>query len=389
MNFSIVPAVSYRMPSVTHIHAPEELTPPQRAALRAALPLAFPREQSAIRYVASLTDALEFSPHGEREVVLLGQEEHSTVEQALLTQDNRKLPRWAVVLVGVADGPVGAEAISWDDFEPRLLARALRSSAGQLALRRKLARERGDVWTIGRRLTHDLRNPLGCIVTTAEMLKEVLQDEIPTQAALIDPILDATTEMLDLINRVHVMAKASAQPREPERFDMEAPLQATIERLQREITRRRAKITTPEVWPEVAAVRPWMETVWWNLVANALRHGGDPPEIEAGWRREGDEWVFFVADAGPGVQADRLKHLFTPFDQLHQRHGGGIGLSIVHRMVELHGGRCGYATRSEGGAVFSFTLPVTEEQPNPETQSAGALHRPPERALAAQPSATS
>ena len=377
------------MPSVTHIHAPEDLTPPQRAALRAALPLAFPRDETSVRYVASLTDALEFQAPGDREVVLLVQEEHQAVEQALTTQDSRKLPRWGVVLMGTDDAPVGAEAISWEDFEPRLLARALRSSAGQLALRRKLARERGDVWTIGRRLTHDLRNPLGCIVTTAEMLKEVLQEEIPDQAPLIDPILDATTEMLDLINRVHVMAKASAQPRAPERFDMEAPLQATIERLQREITRRRAKITTPEVWPEVAAVRPWMETVWWNLVANALRHGGEPPEIQAGWRREGDEWVFFVADAGPGVPADRLKHLFTPFDQLHQRHGGGIGLSIVHRMVELQGGRCEYASRAEGGAMFSFTLPVTEEQPGHDTPAAGVMPQPPERALAAQPSATS
>jgi signal transduction histidine kinase len=370
------------MCSATLIHAPGDLTAPQRAVLEAGLTLAFPQDDVSVRWSDSVAAASEAAVEGEREVVLVLADLASEVDAAMAATDHRRLPRWAVVVLGTEQAPIGAEAIDWADWEPRLLARALRASISQLALRRKLERERGDVWTIGRRLTHDLRNPLGCIVTTAEMLKEVLQEEAPTQSELLEPILDATAEMLDLLNRVHVMAKASAQPRLPERFDMEAPLQATLERLQREITRRRATVVAPEVWPEVAAVRPWMETVWWNLVANALRHAGDAPQIEAGWRRERDELVFFVADRGPGVAADRLKLLFTPFDQLHQRHGGGIGLSIVHRLVELHGGYCAYRPRPGGGSEFSFSLPGQEGTSAPPHLAGTAA-----RGLASWPSA--
>ncbi len=358
------------MPFVTLIYAPEDLSPPQRAVLCAALPLAFPHDETRIRFIP-LAEALACASEGQREVVLLAPNQHTEATAVLAAEDSRKLPRWGVLLLEAAQSPVGAEAVTWADFEPRLLARALRSSLDKLVLRRRLARERGDVWTIGRRLTHDLRNPLGCIVTTSEMLREMMREDAPEHAPLLEPIIDATGEMLDLINRVHVMAKASAQPRQPEPVDMEAPLQATIERLQREITRRHAEVQVPEPWPVVEAVQPWLETVWWNLLANALRHGGEPPQIETGWKQNADEWVFWVADRGPGVAADRVKQLFTPFDQLHQRHGGGIGLSIVHRLVELQGGRCQYEPRPGGGSIFSFTLPLTDSSSDPNPGEGG------------------
>jgi signal transduction histidine kinase len=337
---------------------PVEVSPRHRAILRDALALAFPQADTSVHAMAGFAEAARRERDDSVEIVVLENASESLVRQALDTTDGRFLPRWAVVVIGADSAPIGAEAVVFDDVEPRLVARALRSSCGQLMLRRRLARERGDLWTIGRRLIHDLRNPVGSIVTSAEMLREILEEEAPAHRPILDPVFDSTGEILDLLNRIHFLTKASALPSPPETFDMEAAHQAAIDRLQREITRTRATVDAPENWPEVYGVRPWLEAVWWNLLANALRHGGSPARIETSWRRDGDHWVFTVTDRGPGVPPERLAHLFVPFDRLHQTHGGGIGLSIVHRLVELQGGRCAYSPRPGGGSAFSFTLPA-------------------------------
>jgi signal transduction histidine kinase len=336
------------------------ITDSQLAILRTAISQAFPERSARIDRAASVEEARKLPEGAGQEILVLGPGELVEVQTAVDTLDQAALPRWAVVAVGEVASTLGVEVVAREDMEPRLLARALHSSLAQLTLRRQWARERGDVWTFGRRLTHDLRNPLGCIVTTSEMLKEVLADEAPEQTDFVEPIIGATAEMLELINRLHFVAKASVQPAAPEVLDVEATHQAAIDRLQREITRRGARVQAPEVWPEVRAVRPWLEAIWWNLIANALRHGGEPARVETGWNRDGEDWVFWVCDEGPGVPPERENQLFTPFHRLHTRHGGGIGLSIVHRLVEMQGGRCSYERRGTGGARFEFTLPAAQ-----------------------------
>ncbi|HEX2100975.1 MAG TPA: HAMP domain-containing sensor histidine kinase [Candidatus Synoicihabitans sp.] len=293
----------------------------------------------------------------------------------LAARDGQDLPRFAIVALAAAGATVGVETLAYDELEPKLVARALRSGLAQRVLRREAERERGDVWSIGRRLTHDLRNPLGCIVTTAEMLKEILAEEAPAHVEFVNSILESTGEMLELINRVHFMAKASAQPRPPERCAMDGIVQAAVDRLQREISRRGAAVHVPEEWPEITGVRPWLEVVWANLLANALRHGGDPARIELGWEEQEGGYRFWVRDEGPGVPPERIPYLFTPFHQLHLRHGGGIGLSIVHRLVTLHGGRVGFEPSARGGARFFFTLPaVGPATPSSASTAAAAGH---------------
>lgn len=352
------------------------LPAPRRAVVRDALPLAFRSTPTHLVTFSVLEDV--FRAAADEPVVAIV-ESASDQELARLfdAEDTRGLPKIAIVLRGDAARGAGVEVVSDNDFEPRLVARALQSAWSALQLRRNLARERGDVWSLGRRVTHDVRNPLGCIVTTAEMLKESLAEDAPEHLPLVESILDSTGEMLDLLNRVHLVAKASAQPRPIERFDMGAAVQAAVDRLQREITQRKAEVIVPEEWPEVAAVRPWIESIWSDLLANALRHGGEPAHVELSWRREPARWVFSVSDRGPGVENDRVPTLFTPFHRLHTRHGGGLGLSIVHRLAELQKGRCTYQPRQGGGSVFSFAVPAEPPSSNekPAATAGAASHK--------------
>lgn len=335
------------------------------SAVREAASMAFPDRDVRVSTMPRLDDALVRSPADGEEIVVLGDASSEAVARAAAAIDAQSLPRWGVMVLGDAADRPGIEVLSSDEMETRLIARVLRSSRAQWRLRRDVERERGDVWTLGRRLTHDLRNPLGCIVTTAEMMREVLEAESSDQTPLVESIIEGAAEMLDLINRIHFMAKASAQPRLLEKMGMDGVRQAAIDRLQREITRRGAAVSGPDSWPEVVGVRPWLEAVWGNLISNALRHGRKAPRIETTWRREAGEWRFEVTDDGPGVPSERRRHLFIPFHRLHQNHGTGLGLSIVHRLVHLHGGRCGYETGSSRGTTFYFTLPADGAGPAP------------------------
>jgi len=83
------------------------------------------------------------------------------------------------------------------------------------------------------------------------------------------------------------------------------------------------------------------------------------PEIEIGWRRNGDETVFFVRDNGIGIEADQGEKVFDLFYKLDpDSEGTGVGLAIVKRIVEVHNGRVWVESEVGVGSTFFFTLPT-------------------------------
>jgi two-component system osmolarity sensor histidine kinase EnvZ len=98
-----------------------------------------------------------------------------------------------------------------------------------------------------------------------------------------------------------------------------------------------------------------------NLIDNALRHAGEPVEVEA--RMEAGRVVIEVLDRGPGIpeaEAERLKQPFTRLDPARSGRGGaGLGLAIVERVARAHGGRLELAPRSGGGLAARLILGTT------------------------------
>jgi signal transduction histidine kinase len=231
----------------------------------------------------------------------------------------------------------------------------------QTATRNELLREnarlRGDLLTIAHRIGHDLRTPLGGIVTSSEILKEILVEHQSPSAPLVSPIIDSAEGLAKIIERVSFVLKASVNPPAKERVKMGEIVFRATQRLERKILKNNAILSEPPAWPEVTGIFSWLEVVWGNLLANALQYGKG--RIELGWREENREFRFWICDNGSGVAPERQAALFQPFHSLHELDAtGGLGLSIVQRLVELQGGNCGYEPLSADGSVFFFTLPA-------------------------------
>lgn len=97
-----------------------------------------------------------------------------------------------------------------------------------------------------------------------------------------------------------------------------------------------------------------------NLVENGIKYMGEErnPEIEMGWREAGGETVFFVRDNGIGIEREELDKVFDLFYKLNpESEGSGVGLAIVKRIIEVHGGRIWAEPGEEKGTTFLFTLP--------------------------------
>jgi signal transduction histidine kinase len=226
-------------------------------------------------------------------------------------------------------------------------------------LLRENARLRGDLLAIATRVSHDLRTPLGGIVNTGELLQEILAEKEPAAAALADSLFTSVDEMSKLIGQIRIVTRASTDSKLKEPVNMAEIIAGVLQRLESRILKKSATVAQPGSWPAVNGVAEWLEFIWWNLLANALQHAGEKPQIELNWQKEKAGFRFHVCDHGGGVPAEVRARLFQPFDSMHQSDGGrGLGLSIVQRLVDLQGGDCVYEANPKGGACFFFTLPV-------------------------------
>jgi signal transduction histidine kinase len=223
----------------------------------------------------------------------------------------------------------------------------------------EVARLRGDLLTLAKRFSHDLRTPLGGIMSSAEAIKEALALHDPSAAPLADSLLNSADEMGQIIKQVSFVARASAMPQPKTPVHMAEPVFVALQRLESRVRKRQAVVKEPADWPVVPGVAAWLEVIWWQLVMNSLKHGGQSCHIELGWTTHNDQIRFWVLDNGPGVPENMTGKLFKEFHRLHSEQDvTGFGLPIVQRLVELQQGTCGHERPGHGGALFFFTLPA-------------------------------
>jgi signal transduction histidine kinase len=315
-----------------------------------------------VREEATLESAAgEWGGASGKRLMILIQPEMAELQLAIKLSQEDGMARWPVVCLSDSIQSTGLDVIPAEDWHGQLLAQVFRGALQKHELIRENGRLRGDLLTIARRISHDLRTPLSGIFTTAELLKEILAEHSEEDAALTGSLFDSTQAVLKIIERVSQLVRASVDHPVKEPVDMGQVAWAARQGAERASMERGTQMEEAGDWPEVEGVPAWLEVIWGSLIINAVMHTGKGRIVKMGWRELSDEYEFFVKDDGPGVAAAKVPNLFYPFDQLHLTHSSkGLGLSIVHRLVTLQGGRCGYEPIVEGGSRFFFTLPKTQ-----------------------------
>jgi signal transduction histidine kinase len=337
-------------------------------AFRAAFP------EGELIAVEGLEEASRTRPAGGIELLILANAEGASVARAAALNDDAGLRRWGVISIGKNVLPDSLHSLALADLSEERVAATLRSAAAFHELTRQNDQLKGDLLTLATRGTHDLRSPLGAIINTAEMLKEIVAEHDATSAALARPLFDSVDDLGKLIGRLSKLGKATVSLPAKQPVAMEEVIWAVLQRYERLILKKRARVINPEVWPEIEGVGAWLEVIWGNLVENSLQHGRDGLQIELGWNPQDQAIRFWANDNGEGIPAEKVPNLFQPFNLLHRLDSRkGLGLSIVRRLVELQGGQCGYAPLPLGGSSFHFTVPARR---NPLAEShASSSHK--------------
>lgn len=293
-------------------------------ALRAAFPSA------SIAEVPDIAAAVARPAPDGHELLLVPDGPAADLRHARAQMDAGVLPRWGVVVFG-------QEGVPLDGWQAGTLSLLLQEAAARHGAERENVRLKGDLLTMARRVSHDLRTPLGGIIASVDMLAET----VPSGASLTKPVFSSIDEITRLITRTSLLLRAVAEPIAPQPVAMGSLISEVIFRLSRLVGTANATIHQPSSWPEVTAVAGWLELIWTNLLQNALQHGGTPPVIHLGWEEVPGAWRFYVWDQGPGPKPHGMAVPggFVPFHMLHDRNAPkGFGLPIVHRLTELLGG---------------------------------------------------
>ena len=208
--------------------------------------------------------------------------------------------------------------------------------------------------------SHDLQEPLRMVVSYSELLAQRYQGKLDEKAdKYIHYAVDGARRMQRLVADLMAYSRVGSQGKPQVPVDAGAVLQRVLKVLKQSASAAGATIDAQPL-PTVLADELQLEQLLQNLIGNAIKFRGETPlHISVGALRQHQRWEFFVKDNGIGIEPQYADRIFQMFQRLHERgkyEGSGIGLAIVKRIVERHGGQIQVESAPGQGATFQFTL---------------------------------
>lgn len=211
-------------------------------------------------------------------------------------------------------------------------------------------------------VSHDLRSPLVTIKGFVGLLEKDIADGDDDRARDgLARITGAADRMDVLLHELLELSRVGRVTNPPTNLSLREAVDEALSLTEGALVQRGVEVVLPPSLPRVRADRTRLREVLQNLIENAVKYMGDQarPRIEIDAREDRDEVVVRVRDNGMGIEPqyhDRVFHLFDKLDR--QTEGTGIGLALVKRIIEVHGGRVWVESEGCGkGACFCFTLP--------------------------------
>lgn len=208
--------------------------------------------------------------------------------------------------------------------------------------------------------SHDLKAPL---ITIRGYLGYIEKDAKSGdyQRLLKDAkrISEATEKMHRLLNELLELSRVGRVMNKAEEVLFTEIVKDALERVESQIQAKQVKIKVAEKLQSVSVDKERMIEVVQNLVDNAIKFMGEQkqPQIEIGLEEHNGETVYFVKDNGVGIKKEFHERIFGLFDKLDSdSEGTGIGLALVKRIIEVHGGKIWVESEEGKGAKFLFSV---------------------------------
>jgi len=216
-------------------------------------------------------------------------------------------------------------------------------------------------------VSHEFRTPLGIIMSSADILRKYAERLAPERRTEhLQEILDATKHMAGMMEQVLLLGRVESNrvAFTPRSLDVGVFCQKLIDE-QIAATNRRCPITltSKNLNGDIRADEGLLRHIFTNLLSNAVKYSPSGSPVDLTIERAGADAVFTVRDRGLGIPKEDGVRLFTAFHRctnVGEVPGTGLGLLIVKRCVELHGGSISFESEEGAGTQFTVRLPLFE-----------------------------
>jgi PAS domain S-box-containing protein len=268
--------------------------------------------------------------------------------------------RWIeCVTTNLIDEPsVHAVVVNYRDKTDRKLAEE------KLARRAdELARINAELEQFAYVASHDMREPLRMIASYLQLLAQRYKGSIDDRAdKYIHYAVEGAKRMQELITDLSAYTRVGTGAVSFQSVDCANCVSVAIANLKLIVEESGAQVTWGSL-PVVMGEPGQLAQVFQNLIENAIKYRGEkPPQIRIIAERNGSNWLFTIADNGIGIDPRFSSRIFRIFQRLHEPDkypGTGIGLAIVKKIVERHGGKIWVESCPGEGASFHFTIPCS------------------------------
>jgi signal transduction histidine kinase len=213
-------------------------------------------------------------------------------------------------------------------------------------------------------ISHDLKAPLRSVANYARWIEEDIGEVLTGEARGHMDLLRAQVErMRTMINGVLDYSRSGRTRVEPEPVNVRELVDEVIALLDPPAS---VHVQISDALPSLVTERAPLRQIFLNLIGNAIKHSRrDDARVQVGVWDAGSAYDFYVRDNGPGIPAPAQEKIWALFHTLapreaaasEQTEGTGVGLAIVRKLVESHGGRAWVESREGHGAAFHFLWP--------------------------------
>ena len=211
-------------------------------------------------------------------------------------------------------------------------------------------------------VSHDLKTPVRAIEGFSRMLMTEHADKLDAEALRLLQVITTNTKLMHhFIDDLLALSRLGRWQLRKSVVNLTSMARQVFDQLRAQAPERNLQLTLSDLPPGLGD-QSLLYQVMQNLLGNAVKFTSyrKIAVIEVGGRTEGKENIYYVKDNGAGFDERYVSNLFRPFQRLHicaEYEGTGIGLAIVKRIIQRHGGRVWAEGKLGEGATFYFTLP--------------------------------